>query len=173
MSIGGRIEPVFLGAGGPQVPSRSLVALDVSSMIPVETIPFHMAVPAATVAWTDSPVFMVPVDGRITKITITFPPGPSGDLHIRPMLLRGGVGAEGEQFDLLRYVGDLGYINGDGHQRTFELRRGIQFATNDRILMRYRNMDAVNPHELIVDVVCHFVADPFPRLAAVDPLGVR
>jgi hypothetical protein len=171
--IGGRIEPVFLGAGGPQVPSRSLVAIDVSGMIPVETIPFHMNVPAGTVVWTDSPAFQVPVDGRITKITMYFPPGPGGDLRIRPMLLRGGVGAEGEQFDLLRYVGDLAYINGDDQQRMFNLKRPVQFQTNDRILMRYQNVDALNAHELIVDVELHFVADPFPRLGAVDPLGVR
>jgi len=86
------------------------------------------------------------------------------------MLFRGGAGADGEQLDLLPYQGDLAYINGDDQTRHFALDREVDPISGDRIVIRYRNVDAVNAHELILDVGLEFRGAPTPPLQAVSYL---
>lgn len=163
--------PVYMpGVQGPPA-SRLLVPIDVSRLIPELTVPFHLLAPAGTVVWTDSPAYTIPAPGRIKEVTIVFPPGPGGDLHVRPMLIRHGQGADQEQVDLLPYVGNLPYVNGDSHIRTFGMQREVRLDTSDRIVMRWQNVDMVNDHELIADVLLTFDLAPVGRVQAVSPFG--
>ena len=165
---------LYAGGGAPRV-DRVLMPIDISRMIPRLTVPFHVTVPAAT-AWTDTAAYTIPARGRITKVVCIFPPGPAGLLHLRPLILRHGTGADGEQIDLLQYIGDLAFINGDSQERVFVMDYAVDPADNDLLVIRYENVDAVFPHELIVDVEVAFDMTPYAgvqRVNVADLAGVN
>lgn len=87
----------------------------------------------------------------IEKVRVKFYPGPEGDLHIIPYLLK----TNDVRYNIIDFPsGSNQYVSGEDEEIVFNV--SIPVDVDDIICIEYVNADAVNAHVLSVQVEVDF-----------------